>query len=481
MGRLFRLRNHFQNKVHVFEGRIQDAGNPLSRAFFGARLFTSYIGLAICYSVSLVGSSSTQSFSFVNNMDPHAGYTVSYSQHRSMQRNIRVGAFSSLIVIVIINILNGVFIAQQQTRAADDAISSVAVSINNTDPDVYSEYVVDFTTTETIESGSGPSGLLHVYFTNASGTYDDSVTPFAEATLSEGMTTISGSSLAPPIEGDVDGEITAVRIGETIEAGSYRVVLNNVHNPPEGGTFRLALSSVGLPTAPATYSDTFAIGNVGSDSEENNSNPEEDNSNDSDSESDEEDTTVFSDDDPIGSGMRTTVVGDDVLVEWDAYSSADSYTLRYQINSSALQEQTGITENSTLLTSIGTSADLTLQLFAIVDSQYVALSSATETQTESFSIEQKKYTKPKVPKKKRKKKKVLVKWTAQDNVTSYTLQILNGKRKKIRTVKNIASSKTKKQIKKLKPGKKYFARVKATYITGKSGQFSKRIKFRTKK
>ncbi|MFH1537026.1 MAG: BPL-N domain-containing protein [Patescibacteria group bacterium] len=96
----------------------------------------------------------------------------------------------------------------------------------------------------------------------------------------------------------------------------------------------------------------------------------------------------------------------------------------------------------------------------------------------------------KVPKKKRKQKKVKVKWNAVENATTYAVKVYKlktnkktGKKKQIvkRRYKKVRS--TSKWVKKLKPGTRYYAQVKAKRkINGITypGKWSKRKRFKTK-
>ncbi|MBI2411574.1 MAG: cupredoxin domain-containing protein [Candidatus Kerfeldbacteria bacterium] len=74
------------------------------------------------------------------------------------------------------------------------------------------------------------------------------------------------------------------------------------------------------------------------------------------------------------------------------------------------------------------------------------------------------------------KKKIILQWTAVDDVSGYQIYLMNKHKKKLRT---LYSNTTKKTIKKLKPGKRYKLKVRGIIDDKQEGEWSEILSFVT--
>lgn len=454
MNFLFRLRNRMQDMVHALEGRIQDTANPLTRALLALRLMLSYIGLALSYSLSMLFSSPQKSFSFVNNFEPDAGYTVSYSQHRSMQRNLKVGAVSSIIVIIIVNIVNGVLISKEFSMAAEDgSVQSVSVIMDSGESGATAEYVVTLNIAENID----PSHSLYIYSTTEGGDYTTDGVAFQNASVTS--SDIAGISF----DNIEQGHVAKIDFSEVLTPNQYTFTLLGLINPPVDGTYRLAISSVGLFPEQATLSEPLSIASAGGPPNG-------------------EDTNC--DAPSVISNVQAVPLGSNIWVQWDAYENATAYYVQwYPGGEYELREQ----YNNGMLTNYAV-PDLVLNteysIRVVADTNEctnAAVSEIISSITDSEELSDQQFEQPTTPKKLKKKRSVVVKWDAVSGVDTYGLQLLNKKKKVLKSINNIDADKTKHTLKKLKAGTVYFVQLRGTYFTGETTQYSNAKKFRTRK
>lgn len=172
------------------------------------------------------------------------------------------------------------------------------------------------------------------------------------------------------------------------------------------------------------------------------------------------------------------VVGTTANIEWNEITNATGYTVGY---STAEDLSDAVTTDATteIMAAISDLAASTTYYYqvtvwyndsSVLTSETGAFTTAEDISGNPFA------TTITIKKKKIKRTQATISWTADDNVTSYSVQLWK-KNKRLKTFNDITT--TKKVIQNLKPGLGYKVRVRAVYSTGEVSQWSTYKKFQT--
>lgn len=337
------------------------------------------------------------------------------------------------------------------TLASDSHIPAVVVdTISSQAPGASANYTIRFSTEFGIAAGG--SMLVRVFPVDSAGALGDSTASgfdFSSTTFSSETIIGSGSAVGAGTE-------YSISFPSSVPSGEQSFTLSNIVNSATEGDYALGLSVTMNPTAnDFTTSDSFAI-------------------------------TA----DPCASIITTefteitaTAFGTNAIItRSDAVSDAAvSYALVYATSQEAIDTDTATTADMTTVATT-TVQDLlakTLYYFQVraLDSNNCVLEQTTVTATTEKTLSGQRYSKPRV--KKIKRTSALVKWSGDDFVETYDMQLWS-KNKLKKTFKNLIKLQKALDKKFLNPTTKYEVRVRANYTTGETTRWSKNFLFTTK-
>lgn len=335
--------------------------------------------------------------------------------------------------------------------ASDSHIPAVSLTeISNQTPSASADYSVTFSTDFGIGAGGGM--VIRFFPIDDAGTLGDSSTAgfdFSATTFTSSTITATGTAVS-------GGTEYSLNFTNSVPAGEQSFTLSGIENSATEASYVMGLSVTMNPTsADFTTSDNFEIAT-----------------------------------DPC-SGIVTTELatltadpfGTNVLVmRSDAVNgTASTYTLAYATSQEAIDNDTATSVDMTTATTatVQTLDPKTLYYVQVraLDSNNCVLEQSVVTATTEKTLATQRYVKPTV--KKIAKQSAVVKWTSDDYVSSYDLQLWS-KNKLRKTFKNLTVLKRSLGKDVLKPGKTYQVRVRATYDTAETTRWSKFSEFTTK-
>lgn len=346
------------------------------------------------------------------------------------------------------------------SAANDSNISAVSVDVDQTNAGWTAMHTFYITTTTSLPSGT----TLSFFYTEDATAPTEIGIDFSNASFSS--STILGTVVRIPNLGNNGAQIT---LTSALAVGEHIATFISVVNPDRDADIMPAVSTAATlsETSNATTGTAISIGegNI----------------------SDVPSTICGEDEKMPLEGLAVTVFGTNVYTTWDEVSESIGYRVLWHPTADDTDlENVEDPLSSTNYTVEGLSQSTEYNIIVEADhSSCYSYAANSEIVTTGEKIEDTRFTKPSVVKKKRKAQSLTIKLGGNADIhDSYTVQLFQGKKvksaKKVKTKKNIDGGTKTYTFKKLQPDTTYWVRTQAVTITDETYKYSKKVKAVTK-